>query len=73
MTVQLKENDIKTLISLVTERIDGVADVREKYGFYAPGYLLRLVDMRNRLKSMLSGEELPSSISDEEWQELLRG
>ena len=72
MAVELKKNDVKTLISLVTEEIDRVGEVKEKYGFYDPGYFYHLVDMRNRLMAMPLDEELPSSISDEEWQELLR-
>jgi len=49
-----------------------VGEVKEKYGFYDPGYFYHLVDIRNKLMAMPLDEELPSSISDEEWQELLR-
>ena len=38
--VELEKNDVKTLISLVTEEIDRVGEVKEKYGFYRPGLLL---------------------------------
>ena len=50
-----------------------MGEVKEKYGFYDPGYFYHLVDIRNRLMAMPLDEELPSSISDEEWQELLSG
>ena len=72
MAVELKKQDVKTLISLVTEEIDRVGEVKEKNGFNDPAYFYRLVDIRNRLMAMPLVEELPSSITDQEWQELLR-
>jgi len=71
--VELKRRDIKTLIALVSQEIDRIGAAREKHGFYDSSHFYQLIDMRNKLLAMPSGEEPSSSISDEEWQELLRG
>jgi len=71
--VELKKHDTKTLIALVSQEIDRVSEAREKHGFYDPGYFYHLIDIRNKLLAMPFGEEPSSSISDEEWRELLRG
>ena len=71
--VELKERDIKTLISLVTEELNRVGRARENRGFRDPAYFYHLLDMRNRLLTLPPDEELPSTINDEDWQELLRG
>ena len=73
MTVELKKHDIKTLIGLVSEEIDRVGEAKTKHSFYDSGYFYHLIDIRNRLLAMPFGEEPSSSISDEEWRELLRG
>ena len=71
--VELRERDIKTLIGLITEEIDRVAEAREKHGVYDLAYFFHLVDIRNKLLALPSGGELPSTISDEDWAELLKG
>jgi len=71
--VELKKQDTKTLIGLVSQEIDIVGEAKKKYGFYDSGYFYQLIDIRNKLLAMPFGEEPSSSISDEEWQELLRG
>ena len=70
--VEIKKDDIKTLIALVTQEIDRVGEAREKHGFYDSGYFYHLIDIRNKLLAMPFGEEPLPSISDEEWQGLLR-
>jgi len=72
VVVELKRNDVKTLIGLVTEELGRVGEVKDKYGFCDPGYFYPMVDIRNRLMAMPLDTELPPCISDEEWQELLR-
>ena len=66
--VELKKNDIKTLIGLVSEEIDGVGEAKKKQGFYTSGHFYHLIDIRNKLLVMPLDEEPPSSISGEEWQ-----
>ena len=73
MAVELKKQDIKTLISLITEEIDRVGEVREKYGFNDPAYFYHLVDIRNKLMVMPVDEALTSAISNQEWQEIFKG
>jgi len=73
MVVELTSPDIKILIGLVTEEIDRIAEARKRNGFYDLGVFYYLVDIRNRLLVMPVNEELPSIISDREWQELLNG
>lgn len=70
--VELKKHDIKTLIALVSQEIDRVGEGKKRHGFYDSGYFYHLIDIRNKLLAMPFGEEPSSSISDEEWQELLR-
>ena len=70
--VELKKHDTKTLIGLVSGEIDRVGEARKRHGFYDPGYFYQLIDIRNKLLAMPFGEEPSSSISDEEWRELLR-
>ena len=69
MTVRLEENDIKTLISLVTREIDRVGEPEDERGFYDPTYSHHLVDIRDKLLPMLADVDLPSSFSDEELPE----
>ena len=71
--VELKERDIQTLISLVTEELDREGRAKENRGFRDPAYFYHLMDMRNRLLTLPFDEELPSSIRDEDWQEFFRG
>ena len=71
--VELKKRDVRMLIRLVTDEIDRMAKVKEKYSFYDEGYFNHLVDIRNKLVAMPLDEELPSGISGKEWQKLLRG
>ena len=71
--VELKKHDTKTLIALVSQEIDRVGESREKYGFCDSGHFYHLIDIRNKLMAMPFGEKPSSSISDEEWRELLRG
>ena len=37
------------------------------------GYFYHLVDLRNKLLVMPADEALPSTVTNHEWQELLRG
>ncbi|MBA7470172.1 hypothetical protein ES707_05450 [subsurface metagenome] len=71
--VELKKQDIKTLLALVSQEIDRIGEAGEKHGFYDPGYFYHLIDVRNRLLAMPLDEEPALSISGEEWRELLRG
>ena len=64
--VELKKDDIKMLIGLVSGEIDRVAESREKYGFCDPGYLYQLIDIRNKLMATPLDEEPILSISGEE-------
>jgi len=77
VTVELKKNDIKTLIGLVTRRIDQeigrVGNAKENFGFYDLGYFYHLIDIRNKLLAMPSGTEMPTGLSDEKLQRLLEG
>jgi len=73
MVVELTSPDIKILVGLVTEEIERIAEARERNGFYDLGFFYHLVDVRNRLLAMPVNEELPSIITDRDWQELLKG
>ncbi len=64
MTVELKRDDIGLLIGLLTQDIDRVGEVKEKYGFCDPSYFYRLVDMRNKLLAIPAAEELPAAFND---------
>ena len=68
--VELKKHDIQTLIALVSEEIDRVGEARKKQGFYDSGYFYHLIDIRNKLLAVPLDKEPPSSISEEERQEL---
>ena len=70
--VELKKQDIKTLIGLVSGEIDRIGEARKKHGFCDSGYFYHLIDIRNRLMATPLDEELPSSIDDEEGREVLR-
>ena len=70
--VELKKDDIKTLIALVSQEIDRIGEAREKHGFYDPGYFYQLIDIRNKLLATPLDEEPILSISGEVGQELLR-
>ena len=70
--VELKKQDIKTLIGLVSEEIDRVGEAKKKYGFYDSGHLYQLLDIHNKLLAMPFGEELSSNISGEVGREILR-
>ena len=50
--IELKKRDVRMLIRLVTDEIDRMAKVKEKYSFYDSGYSEHLVDMRNKLRAM---------------------
>ena len=71
--VELKKHNTKALIALVSQEIDRVGEARKKQGFYDSGHFYHLIDIRNKLLATPLDEEPPSSISDEEWRELLRG
>ena len=73
MAVVMKKQDIKTLISLVTEEIDRVGEVKERYGFCDLAYFYHLVDIRNKLLMMPVEEELKSIFSNQEWQDIFKG
>jgi len=68
--VELKKQDIKTLIALVSQEIDRVGEARKKHGFYDSGHLYQLIDIRNKLLAIPLDEEPALSISKEERQEL---
>ena len=68
--VELKKHDTKTLIGLVSEEIDRVGETKKRHGFYDSGYFYHLIDIRNKLLAMPLDKEPPSSISEEERQEL---
>jgi len=68
VTVELKRDDIGLLISLLTQEVDRVGEVKEKYGSCDPSHFFHLVDMRNRLLAMPVAEELPAAFSDKEWE-----
>jgi hypothetical protein len=70
VTVELKRDDIGLLIGLLTQDIDRVGEMKEKYGFCDPSYFYRLVDMRNKLLAMPVAEELPAGFNDKEAREL---
>ena len=70
--IELKKNDTKALIGLVSKEIDRVGEARRRYGFYAPSHFYQLIDIRNKLLTMPFGEEPSSSISGEVGREILR-
>jgi len=70
VTVELKRDDIGLLISLLTQDIERVGEVKEKYGFCDSSYFYRLVDMRNKLLAIPVVEELPAGFNDKEVGEL---
>jgi len=61
VAVGFKQNDIKTLINLVTSEIDRVGEAREKHGFSNPSYFYHLVDIRNRLLAMSPTSAKPAA------------
>ena len=69
MTVELKRDDIGLPISLLTQEIDRVGEVKGKYGSCDPSYFYRLVDMRDKLLAMPVAEESAVAFSDKEWEE----
>ena len=68
--VELKKDDAKTLIGLVSEEIDKVGEARRKQGFHDSDHFYHLIDIRNKLLAMPLDEEPPLSINGEEWREL---
>jgi len=70
--VELKKQDIKTLIGLVSGEIDRVGEAREKHGFCDSGYFYQLIDIRNRLMATPLDEEPILNISGEKRREVLR-
>ena len=70
--VEIKKDDIKTLIALVSGEIDRVGEARKKHGFCDPGYFYHLIDIRNKLLATPSDEEPILSISGEKRREVLR-
>ena len=73
MIVELKRDDIGSLISLVSQEIDRVGEAKEKYGCCDPSYFYHLVDIRNKLLAVPLDTELPSGFSDKELQDLFEG
>lgn len=72
MTVELKKNDIKTLISLVSQEIDRIGEVKEKHGCRDPCYFYHLIDIRNKLLTLPLDAGSPR-LSDKELEELFGG
>ncbi len=70
--VELKKDDAKTLIALVSEEIDRLGEARKKHGFYDSGHFYHLIDIRNKLLATPLDEEPVLSISGEEGREILR-
>lgn len=64
MTAELKRDDIGLMINLLTQEIDRVGEVKEKYGFYDPSYFYHLVDTRNKLLMLPVTEEVPAAFSE---------
>ena len=61
--LELKKQDIKTLIGLVSQEIDRVGEAREKHGFYDSGHFYHLIDIRNKLMATPLDKEPALSIS----------
>ncbi len=70
--VEIKKQDIKTLIAVVSQEIDRVGEAKKKYGFYDSGYFYHLIDIRNKLMATPLDEEPALSISGEGGREILR-
>ena len=70
--VELKKDDIKMLIGLVSGEIDRVGEARKKHGFCDSGYFYHLVDIRNKLMATPLDEEPILSASGEKRREILR-
>ncbi len=70
--VELKKQDTKTLIALVSQEIDRAGESRKKYGFCDSGHFYHLIDIRNKLLATPLDEEPPLSISGEKRREILR-
>ena len=70
--VELKKQDIKTLIALVSGEIDRIGEARKKHGFCDSGYFYHLIDIRNKLMATPLDKEPILSIGDEEGREVLR-
>ena len=70
--VEIKKDDIKTLIALVSGEIDRVGEARKKHGFCDSGYFYHLIDIRNKLLATPADEEPILSISGEKRREVLR-
>ena len=70
--VEIKKQDIKTLIAVVSQEIDRVGEAKKKYGFYDSGHFYHLIDIRNKLMATPLDEEPRSSISGEQRREILR-
>lgn len=70
--VELKKDDVRTLIALVSQEIDRVGEAKKKHGFCDPGYFYHLIDIRNKLMVTPLDEELILSVSGEEGREILR-
>jgi len=68
VTVELKQDDIGLLISLLTQEIDRVGEVEEKYGFCDLSHFFRMVDTRTKLLDMPVDGELQAGFSDKEWE-----
>ena len=69
--VELKKQDTKTLIALVSQEIDRVGEARKKHGFCDSGRFYHLIDIRNKLMATPLDEEPALSISGEEGREVL--
>ncbi|MEE9399198.1 MAG: hypothetical protein V3V23_02920 [Dehalococcoidales bacterium] len=70
--VELKKDDVRTLIALVSQEIDRVGEAKKKHGFCDPGYFYHLIDICNKLMVTPLDEELILSVSGEEGREILR-
>ena len=74
VAMELKQDDIGLVISLVSQEIGRVGKAKEKYGCCDPSYFYHLVDIRNKLLAVpLDTEQLPSGFSDKELQDLFEG
>jgi len=70
--VELKKDDVKTLVALVSQEIDRVGETKKKYGFYDSGHFYHLIDIRNKLLAPPLDEEPILNISGEGGREILR-
>ena len=55
--VEIKKDDTKTLIALVSQEIDRVGEARKKHGFYDSGHFYNLIDIHNKLLATPLDEE----------------